>query len=159
MHYLCGTCGPCQMIWSILRPVFSPILTDLLVYKSLMRCLDCPNWRFSCRWGQQTYKPIALPLVHARVVIILLYHKKMPSYCWVIFSPRPQLGPFTWGLMLIPSSLELWHPAHQYEGNGSNIFFLAFSRLSWGYSHIPLPSCSESWFLVYWGERRMLPFH
>ena len=68
-------CGQCRTIWNILRPVFHQFRQIHLLYKSF-RCLDRPNWWFSC-WQQQQwqrrrqtymymYKPITLPLAHVQ---------------------------------------------------------------------------------------------
>ena len=72
IHYLWCSWPRCRTIGSIVRPVFHRFWGILLLYKSLSG-LNCPNWRFSCRhqW-KQTYKLIALPLMHAHGVNTLV---------------------------------------------------------------------------------------
>ena len=66
-HTICDARGACQRNRSILKPVFHQFRPIHCAYMSL-RCLHVKIWRFSC-WQQQTYKPITLPLAHARGVI------------------------------------------------------------------------------------------
>ena len=72
-YMFCSTRGPVSSIWSKVKPVFWRIWQFGRTY-NLLRCLYLEIWWFSCwQWWRQrqTDKPIALPLVHARGVIIV----------------------------------------------------------------------------------------
>ena len=65
---ICSACEPCSAIQSIQKPVFRRYLPIRCAYNT-HRCLDLEIWQFSCWWQWQTYRPITLPLAHARGVI------------------------------------------------------------------------------------------
>jgi hypothetical protein len=70
---VCDARVPCQSIRSIMKSVFRWFRWICFTYESL-RCLDIQIWRFLCwQTSKQTNgrtEPIALPLAHARGVII-----------------------------------------------------------------------------------------
>ena len=75
---ICNARGPCQRNWSILKPVFRRFRQIHCAYESL-RYLDLEMWR---RQTDDRQKPIALPLAHARGVIM---HMQLQ---WIIGKDR-----------------------------------------------------------------------
>ena len=86
---ICSACEPRSAIWSVQKPIFLGYLLICCVY-STNRYLEVEIWWFSCRcWQQQrqrqTYRPITLPLAHARRVITT----NVALRCMVMTLSRP----------------------------------------------------------------------
>ena len=111
------TCGLCQTISSILKPVFCQIRRIYCAYKSL-RCLDLKIWRFSCWWQMTDKTDCFTPCACARgkrgLQYSLVLRTLVSSFLNVACcKPRQGLLSHTSGLLPAFQWCTLWNVQHE----------------------------------------------